>query len=88
MHVADFLPPLPTVRVELNRVHIDDFLRPPPTVEVDGGYAGDLRPLGDFPPTPTVGQCVQPTTSAPLSVSPVPPTPPVAKAQMAAVVLL
>lgn len=31
----DFLPPRPTVQVELSGVHVDDFLPSPPTVRVE-----------------------------------------------------
>ncbi|CAM9454951.1 unnamed protein product, partial [Laminaria digitata] len=81
VHVVDFLPPPPTVRVELNGVNVVDFLPPPPTVALDEVYADDLRPLGDFPLSPTVGQqCVEPTIS-------VLHTPPVAKDETAVAVL-
>ena len=38
----------------MNGMRVDDFTPPPPAVRVElsGVYADDLRPLGDFSPTP------------------------------------
>lgn len=81
VHKDAFLPPPPTFHVELIGVHKEAFLGPPLAVHVDGFLSPSrtvemydiFQPQGEFPLTPTAGQCAEPTISLTSSVSPVPP---------------
>ena len=84
VHVDDFLPPPSPVRVELNKIKEKGFLVPTRTRIKT---SDDLRPQGEVPPTPPVEQCAEPTILVPSSISPVPPTLPVAKIGMAVAAL-
>lgn len=82
VHVNDIFSPRLSA-VETNRVHVDDILPLPPAVRVEPNgmqrifspafvYMNNndnLRPQGEFPPTPTTEQCAEPTVFVPSSIS-------------------